>query len=161
MRPTTALPLLLLLAGCAHGRAAAPPPHLDLADRLSGFIWPLPVQRSAEITSDYGGRGRRHHDGLDIDGRTGDPVFAAADGRVRSAGWAGGYGHTVVLDHGRGVTTLYAHNSALHVVAGEPVRRGQVIASVGASGNASGDHLHFEVAWRGFPVDPRPLLPRL
>lgn len=156
-----ALALLLVLGGCAHARAAAPPPHVDLAGRLSGFIWPLPIDRAAEVTSPYGGRGSRHHDGLDIDGRTGDPVFAAGRGTVRSAGWANGYGHTVVIDHGRGVTTLYAHNSALHVAAGEVVARGQVIASVGASGNASGDHLHFEIAWRGFPMDPRPLLPRI
>lgn len=159
MKAASAMPLLLVLAGCALGRSA-PPPHVQLADHLSGLIWPLPVHAAAEVTSPYGARGRRHHDGLDIDGRTGDPVFAARDGRVQFSGWRNGYGHTVILDHGRGVTTLYAHNSALHVAAGDPVERGAVIASVGASGNASGDHLHFEVTWRGFPLDPRPLLPR-
>lgn len=155
-----ALAILLLLTGCAHARQSAPP-HVDLADRLSGLIWPLPIVRAAEVTSPYGARGRRHHDGLDIDGRTGDPVFAARDGRVQFSGWRNGYGQTVILDHGRGVTTLYAHNSALHVSPGERVRRGSVIASVGATGDASGDHLHFEIAWRGFPLDPRPLLPRI
>lgn len=155
-----ALPLLLIASGCAHPRPAPTPPHVDLANRLSGLIWPLPVARPDFVTSSYGARGRRHHDGIDIDGRTGDPVFAAREGHIRFSGWQSGYGQTVIIDHGGGVTTLYAHNSALHVSAGEHVGRGHVVASVGATGNASGDHLHFEVAWHGYPLDPRVLLPR-
>lgn len=151
----------LLATGCAHLRPAGPPRHVELAEQLSGMIWPLPIARSAEVTSRYGPRDRRHHDGLDIDGVTGDPVHAARDGVVSFSGWMNGYGHTVVLDHGGGVTTLYGHNASLAVRAGQRVRRGERIAAVGASGNARGDHLHFEVAWRGYPIDPRPLLPAI
>lgn len=157
--------LCFALALGAQGCTTAPPPAGPspeaLAAHLSGMIWPLPVRAPGEITSPYGFRGRRHHDGLDIDGRTGDPVFAARDGRVVSSGWRRGYGLTVVLDHGGGITTLYGHNSHLLVPAGSQVQRGQQIARVGATGDARGDHLHFEVAWAGVALDPLPLLPRV
>lgn len=151
-------------AGCAPSRPPAGPSPAELADlaaSLSGMLWPLPLTGPGPVTSGYGKRGRRHHDGVDIDGRTGDPVFAARDGRVLFSGWRNGYGNTVVLDHGRGVTTLYGHASELRVRVGERVERGQPIAMVGATGNARGDHLHFEIAWAGRVIDPVPLLPEL
>jgi len=154
----------LLAAGCApaHARSAAPrPTPQELAVHLSGMIWPLPVARPGEVTSPFGERARRHHEGLDIDGRTGDPIYAARAGRVTFSGWKNGYGNTVVLDHGGGVSTLYGHASSLLVRAGATVERGERIALVGATGNARGDHLHFEVAWAGVPFDPTPLLPEL
>lgn len=149
------------LVGCAPALASRGPPPDELAASLSGMIWPLPLTGPEVVTSSYGERGRRHHNGVDIDGRTGDPVFAAREGMVLFSGWRNGYGNTVVLDHGRGVTTLYGHASALLVRAGEQVQRGQPIAVVGATGNARGDHLHFEIAWAGRPFDPAPLLPEL
>ena len=161
MKRVLAGALALGLAACAPRPPAAAPSPRVLAGYLSGMIWPLPIHASAAITSPYRFRGRRHHDGVDIDGRTGDPVFAAKDGAVLFSGWKNGYGNTIVLDHGGGVTTLYGHASRLLARAGERVARGQIIALVGATGDARGDHLHFEVAWAGVPIDPSPLLPRV
>jgi murein DD-endopeptidase MepM/ murein hydrolase activator NlpD len=154
----------LALTGCAGavgGVSPAPARSMELAEALSGFVWPLPLQDARGLTSPYGERGSRHHDGLDLRGRHGDPIHAVASGRVVHSGWMRGYGETVILEHGEGVTTLYAHASERWVRVGEMVSRGQPIASVGATGNASGPHLHFEVAWRGARIDPVPLLPRL
>jgi murein DD-endopeptidase MepM/ murein hydrolase activator NlpD len=159
----------LALAACAppaRPPVGPPPPSASpaadrLAEHLSGFIWPLPLESAAGLSSPFGARGVRHHDGVDLRSRHGDPIFAAREGTVRFSGSMRGYGLTVILDHGGSVTTLYAHASELHVRAGETVARGQVIAAVGATGNATGPHLHFEVAWAGVPIDPALLLPRL
>jgi murein DD-endopeptidase MepM/ murein hydrolase activator NlpD len=152
------------LAGCVGpAPAASPSParSAQLAETLSGFVWPLPLQDTRGLTSPFGDRGSRHHDGLDLRGRHGDPIHAVAPGRVIHSGWMRGYGETVVIEHGDGVTTLYAHASERWVRVGEMVARGQPIAAVGATGNASGPHLHFEVAWRGARIDPVPVLPLL
>jgi murein DD-endopeptidase MepM/ murein hydrolase activator NlpD len=152
----------ILLAACAPvvgSRALSP--DQALAAGLSGMIWPLPIEQAYRVTSPYGPRGRRHHDGLDIDGEQGDPIYAAREGRIAFSGWKNGYGQTVIIDHGRGVATLYGHTSARYVAAGEAVARGQVVAAVGTTGNARGSHLHFEVVWAGVPLDPRPLLPTI
>ena len=119
----------------------------------SGFAWPVTDGR---ILSRFGvRRGSRNHEGLDIGGHRGEPVSAALDGRVVYAGSTmRGYGKTVVLDHGRGLTTLYAHGAALLVQEGEWVRQGQRIARVGRTGNATTDHCHFEVRRDGVPVNP-------
>ncbi|CAN5680597.1 hypothetical protein BH23GEM6_BH23GEM6_04510 [soil metagenome] len=152
--------LVYFLAACSTAPPPRSAPTYDrLSQALSGMIWPLPVERSREVSSTYGARGVRHHDGLDIRGRGGDPIFAARDGHVVYSGWMSGYGNIVILDHGHGVTTRYGHAFALLVGAGERVVRGQPIARVGATGNATGDHLHFEVRWSGRPIDPTVLLP--
>ncbi len=155
--------LLLVVAACSPPPPPAhhPPSIHELAERLSGFIWPLPIERTPSLSSSYGARGNRHHDGLDIRARMGDPIYAASAGRVLFSGWRSGYGQTIVLDHRGGVTSLYAHASALYVAQGEVVARGQVIGAVGATGNATGPHLHFEIRWAGRPLDPVPLLPLL
>ncbi|HEU4400934.1 MAG TPA: peptidoglycan DD-metalloendopeptidase family protein [Candidatus Polarisedimenticolia bacterium] len=128
---------------------AMPPPA---APSLS---WPL----QGRITAPFGRRGRRsHHDGVDIDGVKGEEVMAAAGGTVIRAGRGQRYGRLVVIDHGGGVTTLYAHASRLLVHVGDQVARGEPIAEVGRSGNARGTHLHFEVRRAGRPIDPLPLL---
>jgi murein DD-endopeptidase MepM/ murein hydrolase activator NlpD len=93
--------------------------------------------------------------------RGGTPVYAAADGVVSTSGTSGAYGSVVIVDHAGGLQTLYAHHQRNLVKAGDPVRRGQPIALVGHSGNATGDHLHFEVRWNGGTVDPRAVLPLL
>ncbi len=100
-------------------------------------------------------RTRRFHAGLDFGVATGTPVGAADRGTVLYSGWYGGYGYTVILNHGNGLTTLYAHNSALLVRVGQTVQRGQPIARSGSTGLSTGPHVHFEVRHNGQPVDPR------
>ncbi len=101
----------------------------------------------------------RFHYGLDLDGDTGDPIAAAADGVVISARWMNGYGNTVVISHGGGFTTLYAHQSQLAVSVGDTVVGGQNIGQVGSTGWSSGPHLHFEVRVDGVATDPVPYFP--
>ena len=113
------------------------------------------------VTSHFGYRfdpftGRRaFHRGMDISARAGTPIMAPADGVVTYTGPYGGFGKTVMLFHGYGVSTLYAHASELHVVVGQKVKRGERIASVGNTGRSTASHLHYEVILHGVPVDPR------
>lgn len=102
---------------------------------------------------DYG-----FHAGLDIVNDYGAPVFATAAGVVVEAGWDGGYGYKIVIDHGNGLQTMYAHNSRVLVHAGETVRKGQQIATVGATGFATGAHVHYQLELWGKPIDPTPYL---
>jgi hypothetical protein len=118
--------------------------------------WPLFGAITNRFAASGGGRGR--HDGLDIDGDEGDPIRAAAAGRVVQAGRYGQYGRYVMIDHGDGLQTLYAHASRLLVRRGQEVAAGEMVALVGRTGNARGTHLHFEVLKNGRPVDPLPLL---
>jgi murein DD-endopeptidase MepM/ murein hydrolase activator NlpD len=100
----------------------------------------------------------RHHEGIDIDGESGQPIRAAAAGTVARAGRDGRYGNAVLIEHGDGLTTFYAHASKLLVRDGERVERGQTIAEVGRSGNARGSHLHFEARRNGKALNPLRLL---
>lgn len=121
-----------------------------------GFRWPV----RGRLTSRFGYRrdpfsGRKDlHTGLDIAAPRGTRIAAAAAGRVVHAGWMGGYGRTVVIDHGRGYRTLYGHCNSISVKKGQRVSAGQVIATVGATGRATGPHLHFEVRKNNSPVNP-------
>jgi murein DD-endopeptidase MepM/ murein hydrolase activator NlpD len=118
--------------------------------------WPL----NGAVTSPFGYRVhpilgvRKLHTGIDIDGSTGQPITAAADGEVILAETYSGYGRAVVIDHGGGMATLYAHQSRIAVSVGQSVARGEVIGYVGCSGSCTGPHLHFEVRLDGVPVDP-------
>ncbi len=120
------------------------------------------LQRPADgrVTSGYGYRihpifgTRRFHAGVDFGGGHGAPIYAAEAGTVVSAGARGGYGMTIVIDHGQGLTTLYAHQSRFAVAAGQRVSRGQVIGYIGATGVATGPHLHFEVRVNGSTRNP-------
>lgn len=94
------------------------------------------------------------HEGIDVHAPKGAPIVAAANGVVRSAGRKGGYGYAVVIDHGFGMSTLYAHASELLVSRGKTVRRGDVVARVGSTGISTAPHLHYEVHVNGIPVDP-------
>jgi murein DD-endopeptidase MepM/ murein hydrolase activator NlpD len=96
----------------------------------------------------------RPHEGIDVSAPTGTPIEAPAAGRVAQAGWQTGYGNVVVIDHGYGLQTKYAHASRLLVKAGERVQRGQRVALVGSTGLSTGPHLHYEVHANGRPVDP-------
>lgn len=119
------------------------------------LIWPV----DGRITSRFGPRWGRMHRGLDVAAPTGTPVRAAAGGRVTFSGTFGNYGRLVVIDHGGGVETRYAHNHRLLVREGEQVKQGQVIARVGSTGNSTGPHLHFEVLIDGVHQDPEVWLP--
>jgi murein DD-endopeptidase MepM/ murein hydrolase activator NlpD len=116
----------------------------------SGFIWPV----NGAVVSGFGWRGRRMHEGIDITASSGTPIWAAAAGTVIWASWRGGYGNCVVVDHGNGLATLYAHASSILVGVGQSVGQGETIALVGSTGNSSGPHLHFEVRVNGSAVDP-------
>jgi LysM repeat protein len=125
-------------------------------DHASWLAWPL----RGRIMTRYNIRGGgRHHDGIDIDGELGQPIRAAADGRVLEAGREGRYGKAILIDHGHDWATFYAHASELLVQADDWVEQGEVIALVGRSGNARGTHLHFEVRRGGRPVNPLVVLP--
>lgn len=106
-----------------------------------------------------GGIGSTNHKGVDIDGRTGDPVRAARDGRVTYAGNSGGYGLRVDVDHGGGFASRYAHLSSITTRVGRTVRAGELLGRMGATGTATGDHLHFEIRKNGLAIDPAPFLP--
>ena len=121
-----------------------------------GFRMPV----AGRITSGFGERYHpilgyeRFHAGVDLGAAAGTPIVAAADGRVVSAGWAGGYGRAVSIAHSGGIETRYGHMSRIAAFAGEQVHRGEVIGYVGSSGLSTGPHLHFEVMKNGRPVNP-------
>jgi murein DD-endopeptidase MepM/ murein hydrolase activator NlpD len=123
-------------------------------------MWPV----RGPITSRFGARRDpwddepSHHFGIDIRARYGMPVTASGDGRVIFAGRDAGYGRLVIVDHGGDIDTFYAHLSAIYVREGQRIRRGEPIGAVGASGRATGTHLHYEVRVAGSPVDPRKYL---
>ncbi len=134
-------------AAAASSAGSAGPPAPSAGASLS---WPV----SGPVTSGFGSRWGRMHEGIDIAVGSGTPVYAAASGTVVYAGWLGGYGNVVVLDHGYGLSTTYAHNSSLSVAQGATVGAGSVVALSGNTGHSTGPHVHFEVRVNGVPVDP-------
>jgi murein DD-endopeptidase MepM/ murein hydrolase activator NlpD len=119
------------------------------------LAWPLP----GLVGSPFGPRGETFHPGIDIVADMGTPVRAAAPGKVRFAAWnAGGYGNLIVIKHGGGVSSFYAHLSQIDVHPGQVVTVGQELGLVGETGFATGPHLHFELRLRGAAVDPLPAL---
>jgi len=120
-----------------------------------GWGWPA----RGSVTSGFGYRWGRLHAGIDIGAPTGAPIYAARGGVVSYAGVMGGYGNIIVVDHGNGMTTRYAHQSALGANVGQTVRVGDRIGSVGSTGNSTGPHLHFEVRINDGPQNPIGYLP--
>ncbi len=120
------------------------------------MIWPI----SGPVTSEFGWRthpiygNARYHSGIDIGGDYGMSIHAADSGTVSYAGWISGYGNTVIIDHGNGISTLYGHNQSLAVSVGQSVSQGETIAQCGSTGNSTGPHCHFEVRVNGEPTSP-------
>ena len=126
-------------------------PEFSYQDRLDQkFMYPI----NTRITSYYGPRWGRIHEGLDFAAPMGSPIRAVSSGRVVYSGWATGYGYVVIVEHQKGLRTLYAHNSKLLVSVGESVGKGEVISRSGNTGNSTGPHLHFEVQVNGRPENP-------
>ncbi len=135
-------------AAQASSSAYAPPG--DSTPSAAGFIWPV----NGPVVSPFGMRWGRMHEGIDIAVPYGTPIHAAASGRVVYAGWMAGYGNLIAIDHGRGLSTAYAHQSSIAAGLGQTVSQGQTIGYVGCTGHCFGPHLHFEVRVNGSPVDP-------
>ncbi len=115
-----------------------------------GLVWPV----NGPISSGFGQRWGRLHAGVDIPVPSGTPVRAAAAGTVRIAGWVGGYGNYICIQHAGPLSTCYGHNTSLAVSVGQSVSQGSIIASSGNTGNSTGPHVHFETRINGAPVDP-------
>ena len=120
------------------------------AASAAGLVWPV----HGVLTSSYGWRWGRMHEGIDLAVSSGTPVVASAAGTVIVAGWLGGYGNLVVVDHGNGMSTAYGHNTSVAVGVGQSVAQGQLVAYSGNTGHSTGPHVHFEVRINGSPVDP-------
>jgi murein DD-endopeptidase MepM/ murein hydrolase activator NlpD len=123
-----------------------------------------PVDGEIDTSSSFGVRtdpftgSPAMHTGIDLHGETGEPVRATADGKVTAAGWSGGYGRMVDVDHGNGLSTRYGHLSTIDVQVGQSIRMGQVVGKVGSTGRSTGPHLHYETRVRGEAVDPQKFL---
>ncbi|HNQ15742.1 MAG TPA: M23 family metallopeptidase, partial [Pyrinomonadaceae bacterium] len=107
----------------------------------------------------FGGRSYEFHAGMDIDGERGDSVMAPGNGIVIKAGWQGGYGNMIEIDHGNGITTRYGHLSKIEVAIGQSVARGELIGLIGTTGRSTGPHLHYELRLNDKPINPRFFLP--
>lgn len=133
--------------------------NVKTVETVKPDLWPV----VGVITSDYGwrvmGRRREFHTGIDISAPYGTPVVSSADGRVIYSGWIRGYGKTVIIYHGYGFATLYAHLSDIKVNYSDRVVKGQIIGSVGSTGRAFGPHLHYEVLKYGIRQNPIAYLP--
>ncbi|MGH9177933.1 MAG: murein hydrolase activator EnvC family protein [Acidimicrobiales bacterium] len=130
-------------------------PGLDGRVSGAGLVWPV----RGTVTSGFGQRWGRLHAGIDIGARTGVPIRAAKAGEVIFAGSMSGYGNCVIINHGGGLTTLYAHQSRIGTSDGANVGQGEVIGYVGSTGHSTGPHLHFETRVSGSPQNPRRFLP--
>lgn len=139
----------------AAGRASRGGGVVSGAVSAGGLIWPT----AGRVTSEYGYRWGRMHQGIDMGAPSGTPIRAAKGGEVIYSGSQGGYGLTVVVSHGGGFSTLYAHQSRLAARDGQTVERGELIGYVGNTGNSTGPHLHFETRVNGSAQNPRRYLP--
>lgn len=157
----------LTIPGATEPLTPAPPRHGTITPigfvpavvrGSTGFQWPV---SGGTVTSAFGRRESGHHDGIDIQAPLGSPVQAARPGRVIYSGQLRGYGNLVIIDHGDGLATVYAHNQRNFVQPGTVVRAGQAIATLGATGQTSAPHLHFEVRKQNLARDPLLFLPSM
>ena len=136
----------------------------DLSNTLTFVPLRSPLTSDLEMTSPFGVRidpfvhAPSMHTGMDFHATAGDPIYATAAGKVVKAGWEGGYGQMVEIDHGEGLSTRYGHMSAIGVAVGQKVRAGQVIGRVGSTGRSTGPHLHYETRINGEAVNPERFL---
>jgi len=120
-----------------------------------GLQWPL----HGPVTREFGYLPGGFHPGIDIAPGYGTPIAAAGDGVVIYAGWESGYGNYTCIDHGRGISSCYAHQSSINVSVGQTVHRGDIIGSEGSTGNSTGPHVHFEIRVNGQVNNPRNFIP--
>ena len=136
----------------------------DLGNTLKFVPLRKPLAGELEMTSPFGVRidpflhEPSMHTGMDFRANVGDPIYATAAGRVIKAGWDGGYGQMVEIEHGEGLSTRYGHMSEIGVTVGQRVRAGQVIGRVGSTGRSTGPHLHYETRVNGEAVNPEKFL---
>lgn len=140
----------------SRSRSASPGPSPSKTKKPA-VTWSVPVH-GYTVTSEFGPRWGTNHPGVDLAVPTGTPVYAAHSGTVTLAGWDGGYGNGVEMNLGGGITVVYGHNSSVAVSPGQYVKRGQLIAYAGATGDATGPHVHFELRLNGTAFDPVPYL---
>jgi murein DD-endopeptidase MepM/ murein hydrolase activator NlpD len=146
---------VMLMRWTAEGKGG----WMDASD-TAGAAQAMRMPVAASVSSSFGTRvhpilgSHRFHRGVDLRAGFGTPIRASADGRVTYAGWNGGYGRQVMVDHGQGLATMYAHMSRMSAQAGSRVHRGEVIGFVGSTGLSTGPHLHYEVLQNGKPVNP-------
>jgi murein DD-endopeptidase MepM/ murein hydrolase activator NlpD len=162
---TTTVPATTTTASTAPPKPGAPPTSPPTTARPTTTVAP-PTTRapsggtrlswpvSGPLNSTFGPRWGTFHRGIDIGAGSGTPIGAAADGTVYYSGVMDGYGNVILIDHGNGLTTLYAHQSQLIAGVGQHVSRGQTIGLVGSTGHSTGPHLHFEVRVNGVAYDP-------
>ncbi len=125
-------------------------------------IWPHEGKINNEFgfrRNPFGGRTYEFHPGMDIDGERGENVVAPANGTVIKAGWTGGYGNMLEIDHGNGLTTRYGHLSKIDVAVGDTITKGQLVAYIGSTGRSTGPHLHYELRLNDKSINPRHVLP--
>ena len=120
---------------------------------VNGVLLSTPTKGT--VTSRYGARWGRSHNGIDVGAATGTPIYAAASGTITNASTFGGYGQLIKINHGNGVETYYGHCSKIYVKVGQQVETGDLIGLVGSTGNSTGPHLHFEVRVNGVPQNPQ------
>ena len=151
------LEIQFLLMECMQYYRNRMDPHL----RNFPSLWPITAQISSHFgwrRNPFGGSGSEFHHGIDLRAPTGTNIRAAGGGTVTFQGWRSGYGNVVIINHGHGLETLYAHNSVNLVTVGQRVERGDIIARVGTTGRTTGAHLHYEVIRNGVRVNPRPYM---
>lgn len=155
-------------AGPGEGKKGETPPEIEPGKEgkkggpedkkaIKSIIWPV----RGPITTKFGFQSSKRHDGIDISAEKGTPILAAADGEVIFSGWGpGGYGQMIIIKHSKRMLTVYAHNENNLVEKGRKVKQGETIGKVGKSGNATGNHVHFEVRIDRKPKDPLKYLPK-
>ncbi len=143
-----------IIAPVATSESRPEPQEMPVGD--GKFVWPI---RTGALSSRFGPRGSSFHDGVDVAAPEGTPVYAARGGRVIYSDQIPGYGNIVIVDHGDGLSSVYAHNSANEVRQGDTVRQGDLVSRVGRTGRTTGPNLHFEIRSRNIARNPLFYLP--